>query len=291
MIIRKAIIPVAGLGSRLLPLTKSLPKEMLPIGRKPIIHHVVEEILDAGITNILLITSKRNRSIEDYFNNDPWLVENLSKNNKAELLQAIDFSKLKCSFSYIHQDIPAGIADAILLAEDFIGNEPFILHMGDSIVKNDQGIIRRMLNLHARNNISGFTVAVTKMSEEEIKSHGRVVPKVDVDIEHPYFEITNIINYKNIEIRTSNYGDIGRYIFNSNIFKAIKQTSYKEDLSKAKQLLILQGLSGLAVKLKPEEKFCNAGDFESYFKTFIEFLIKDEKYGNMARNYLKQHLP
>jgi len=290
MSIRKAVVPLAGLGTRLLPLTKSVPKELLPIARKPVIQYVIEELASAGIQQILLITSKRNIAIEDYFADDPVLVENLTKSGKNELLEQIDFKQLKCSFLYTHQNTAAGIADAVLLAEDFVGNESFVLHMGDSIIKDDQGFMRRMIDLYDKYS-AGSAIGITEMSEEEIRSHGTVIPDIDQD---EWFTVQNVIHYQDLEIIPNNYGVVGRYIYNADIFDTLRRTDSERDknydLTKAKHMLMKNGVKILAVKLRTGEKFCNAGDYESYFKTFLDFALEDKEYGQILREYLRRKL-
>jgi len=291
MSIRKAVIPLAGLGTRLLPLTKSVPKELLPVARKPVIQYVVEELVNAGIQQILLVTSKRNVAFEDYFADDPSLIDNLIRRGKQDLLEQIDFNHLECRFMFAHQNIAAGIGDAVLLAEDFVGNEAFVLHMGDSIIMHDQGFMKRMIDLYEKYNAGG-TIGIAEMPEEEIRSHGMVIP--ESDHEGGWFAIREEISYRNIDVLPNNYGVIGRYIYNANIFDAIRQTGLeangKYDLTRAKRIFMKQGEKILAVKLSPEEKFCNAGDYETYFKTFLDFVLEDREYGEMLKKYLKQRL-
>lgn len=288
---RKAVIPLAGLGTRLLPLTKSVPKELLPIARKPVIHHVVEELAQAGIEQFLLITSKRNAAIEDYFSDDPFLAGKLTQSGKTELLTSIDFSHIKASFLYARQETAAGIADAVLLAEDFVDGEPFVLHMGDSIILHDQGLVRRMIGLVTSHAADG-AIGIAQMPADEIKDHGTVI--ADGGGEEEYFPIRDELHPGTGELSGHTYGVTGRYVFSANIFDAIKETaengSNTYDLVAAKRLLISHGAKIMAVKLKPEEKFCNAGDYATYFKTFLDFALEDAEYGDLLREFVGQHL-
>ena len=131
--IHKAVVPVAGLGTRLLPLTKSLPKEMLPVGRKPTLHHVVDELTEAGINEILFITSRYKRSIEDYFDPDPALEEKLVASNRVDLANDLRFPGV--SFTMIRQSMPAGNGDAVRLARSFIGSDHAVMAWGDAIIR------------------------------------------------------------------------------------------------------------------------------------------------------------
>ena len=137
--IRKAVIPVAGLGTRLLPATKSQPKEMLPVGRKPVVQYVVEEMVRAGIKEILLITGRSKRAIEDHFDRDEDLVSRLKSGGHDSLVDALDYEVLPVTLFYTRQHAPQGLGDAIRYAEDFVGNEPFVVALGDTIIQSAPG--------------------------------------------------------------------------------------------------------------------------------------------------------
>ena len=134
MVIKSAVIPVAGHGTRLLPATKSQPKEMLPVARKPIVQYVVEELVANGIEQILFVTGRNKASIENHFDTDPELARVLAQNHQHELLQELDFEALRANFFYTRQRLQKGLGDAILCGENFAGEEPFLLALGDSII-------------------------------------------------------------------------------------------------------------------------------------------------------------
>src|SRR5438045_2392446 len=133
-VIQSAVVPVAGLGTRLLPATKSQPKEMLPVARKPIVQYVVEELVSNGIQQLLFVTGRNKSSIENHFDHDPDLFRTLSDGNKQDLLKELDFEALKANFFYTRQRLQKGLGDAVLCAENFAGEEPFLVALGDSIL-------------------------------------------------------------------------------------------------------------------------------------------------------------
>lgn len=135
--IRKAVIPVAGMGTRMLPLTKSSPKEMLPLSRKPCLHHIVEELAAAGIKEVLFITGSRKTAIEDYFDQDVHLLNSLKMAGNDDLVKEISFDHWDISFFYTRQSVPAGLGDAVYQARDFVGRENFVVALGDSVITVD----------------------------------------------------------------------------------------------------------------------------------------------------------
>ena len=184
MEIEKVVIPVAGLGTSLLPATKSQPKEMLPVGRKPVVQYVVEEMIEQGLKKILFVTGKDKRTIEDHFDRDPELQNYLSESDHEKLLDELDYEREGVKFFYTRQIIPsghitpAGIGDAISRAEDFVAGEPFVVAFGDTIIKsgNHAGLVRRMIKSHCENQAS-CTIAVVEVPQGEENQYGIVEPK------------------------------------------------------------------------------------------------------------------
>ncbi|MBN2288718.1 MAG: NTP transferase domain-containing protein, partial [Candidatus Glassbacteria bacterium] len=135
MAIKKAVIPVAGHGTRLLPATKSQPKEMLPVGRKPVVQYVVEELESSGLNQILFVTGRKKRSIEDHFDKDVELLKELHKSGKANLIEEMKYQELDVSFYYVRQSEQKGLADAVRLARDWVAEDHFVCSLGDSIIR------------------------------------------------------------------------------------------------------------------------------------------------------------
>ena len=299
MNIEKVVIPVAGLGTSLLPATKSQPKEMLPVGGKPIVQYVVEEVIEQGLKKILFVTGKDKRTIEDHFDRDPELQSYLSESDHNTLLDELDYEKEGVKFFYTRQIIPAGhispagIGDAIGRAEDFVGGEAFVVAFGDTIIKsgNHAGLVRRMIKSHVENRAS-CTIAVIEVPEGEENQYGIVAPKPGAA--QGDFEIDHIVEKPAPENAPSNLGVAARYIFNPEIFAALKRTSPgyrgKLELTDAIATLLKMGHAVRCIRLYPEESRYDIGNFESYFKSFIDFALFDQRYGYRIRQYLQKRL-
>jgi len=175
-IIRKAVIPVAGLGTRLLPATKSQPKEMLPVGRKPVVQYVVEEMARAGITEILLITGRAKRAIEDHFDRDEDLVARLRAGGHEHLVDALDYEILPLTIFYTRQHAPLGLGDALRYAEDFVGDEPFVVALGDTIITSGKReVVSRLIDSFFQNKASAV-IAVENVLPDDVYKYGIVTP-------------------------------------------------------------------------------------------------------------------
>ena len=298
MEIEKVVIPVAGLGTRLLPATKSQPKEMLPIGRKPVVQYVVEEMVEQGLKKILFITGRDKRSIEDHFDRDPELLNRLSESDNEELLDEIDYDKEDVKFFYTRQIIPrgrytpAGIGDAISMAEDFVAGQPFVVAFGDTIIKsvNHSGLVRRMIKSHQQHG-SSCTIAVVEVGPDDVQHYGIVKPKGRALAD---FEIDGIEEKPSREDAPSRLAVASRYVFNPEIFAAIRRTSpgYRGELelTDAIATLIKMGHPVRCVRLKRDELRYDIGNPETYFKSFIDFALSDQRYGYLIRQYLHKRL-
>ena len=150
--IKKAVIPAAGLGTRMLPLTKTQPKEMLPLGRKPCIQYIVEELASVGVSQILFITGYKKRAIEDYFDKDNELIRTLSMSGQKDILEELAYEDLDISYFYTRQSIQAGLGHAVRCAKDFVGDDPFIIALGDSIIYSTENecLLSRMVKQYEK---------------------------------------------------------------------------------------------------------------------------------------------
>ncbi|MDA0747111.1 MAG: UTP--glucose-1-phosphate uridylyltransferase [bacterium] len=298
MDIQKVVIPVAGLGTRLLPATKSQPKEMLPIGRKPVVQYVVEEMVEQDLKKILFITGREKRSIEDHFDRDPELLNRLSETNHDELLDEIDYDRENVKFFYTRQIIPpgrhtpAGIGHAISMAEDFVAGDPFVVALGDTIVKsgNHAGLTRRMIKSHLKHG-SSCTIAVLEVDPGEVQHYGIVKPKGRAQAD---FEIEDIVEKPSPDDAPSCLAVAARYVFNPEIFVALRRTSPgyggELELTSAISTLLKMGHSVRCVRLKRDEIRYDIGSPISYFKAFIDFALSDQRHGYLIRQYLQQRL-
>jgi UTP--glucose-1-phosphate uridylyltransferase len=217
--VKKAVIPAAGLGTRFLPVTKSMPKEMLPIIDKPVIHYVVEEAIESGIEDIIIITGRGKRAIEDYFDASPELEMHLKNNNKTKQLNLItDITSLP-EIHYIRQKELKGLGDAILIAEKHVGNEPFAVLLGDDIVKNKTPCTKQLIDIFEQ--YRSTIIAVMQVHKEQTGKYGIIKGR---QIEEHIYDVEDVIEKPRIDEAPSDLGAVGRYLFTPEIFDCLKKT-------------------------------------------------------------------
>jgi UTP--glucose-1-phosphate uridylyltransferase len=218
--VRKAIIPAAGLGTRFLPATKAMPKEMLPIVDKPTIQYIIEEAVASGIEDIIIVTGRGKRAIEDHFDKSYELEETLVKKEKFELLDEIqDISKL-ANIHYIRQKEPLGLGHAIGCASRFIGDEPFAVLLGDDIVYSpEKPALKQLIDVYERYNSS--VIGVQPVAEEDVSKYG-VISIGRGEMEPGVFGIDDLVEKPKREEAPSNYAIMGRYILRPEIFEVLE---------------------------------------------------------------------
>jgi UTP--glucose-1-phosphate uridylyltransferase len=284
---KNAVIPVAGLGTRLLPATKSQPKEMLPVGRKPIVQHVVEELIRVGITEVLFITGPGKTSIENHFDINHELVQTLREKGKEELLGELEFDRLNVQYYYMRQRQLLGLGHAILCARSFVGDEPFVVALGDSLIglNAESDIVQRMQACFDEHGCTAV-IAFNEVPEHEIPQYGIAQAESD----DAFFKVLDIIEKPDPDEAPSNLAVAARYIFTPKIFEALDRTQPGKggeiQLTDAIKLLIEDGEKVYGVRLKGGEHRYDIGNFESYFRAFIDFALADEKYGASLREYI-----
>lgn len=220
MRIKKAIIPAAGLGTRFLPATKAQPKEMLPIVDKPTIQYIVEEAVNAGIEDIIIVSGRNKRSIEDHFDKSFELEMTLEQKGKEELLKiARQISEL-ANIHYIRQKEPKGLGHAILVAKNFIGDEPFAVLLGDDIVVSKQPCLGQMIDIY--NEYKTSILGVQKVLKEDVNKYGIVKCK---NIEGRVYKVQDMVEKPMIKDAPSNIAILGRYIITPSIFKYLETQS------------------------------------------------------------------
>ncbi|NQX66773.1 UTP--glucose-1-phosphate uridylyltransferase GalU [Paenibacillus alba] len=212
MRVRKAIIPAAGLGTRFLPATKAMPKEMLPIVDKPTIQYIVEEAIESGIEDIIIVTGKGKRAIEDHFDNCFELEQNLFEKQKFELLTEVQKSS-KVEIHYIRQKEPKGLGHAIWCARKFIGDEPFAVLLGDDIVRADTPCLKQMIHQYEQREAS--IIGVQHVSADEVSRYGIVD---GMEITKRLFSVNHLVEKPKKEEAPSNIAIMGRYILTPRIF-------------------------------------------------------------------------
>ena len=286
-----AVVPVAGLGSRLLPATKSQPKEMLPVGRKPVVQYVVEELTRVGLNQILFITGPGKTSIENHFDLNQELIQVLRETGKEELLDELSFERTTSRYYYTRQRQLLGLGHAVLCAKNFVGQQAFVVALGDSIIgmnaKSD--VVSRMKKLFLDQEAAAV-IAFEKVPRAEVFRYGIAVPRQDGDI----FELADVIEKPSVDTAPSDLAIAARYVFSPVIFDALEQTSFgagnEIQLTDAIRRLIQEGHKVYGVLLQPDEKRFDIGNFESYFRAFLDFALNDEKFGENLREHLKELL-
>jgi UTP--glucose-1-phosphate uridylyltransferase len=218
--IRKAIIPAAGLGTRFLPATKAMPKEMLPIVDKPTIQYIIEEAVASGIEDIIIVTGKGKRAIEDHFDKNPELEQNLSEKGKLELLEKVQYSSDMANIHYIRQKEPKGLGHAVWCARNFIGDEPFAVLLGDDIVQSETPCLQQLMEQFEDTRSS--IIGVQQVPENETHRYGIIDP---LKSEGRRYEVSNFVEKPASGTAPSNLAIMGRYILTPEIFDLLEKQS------------------------------------------------------------------
>lgn len=219
--ITKAVIPAAGLGTRFLPVTKACPKEMLPIVDKPTIQYIIEEALASGITDILIISGRTKRAIEDHFDRAPELEENLLEHGKDELLKMVQQIG-NINIHFVRQKEPLGLGHAILCAKRFIGYEPFAVLLGDDVVYNDEyPCLKQLIDVYETT--SGSVLGCQVVPQEKVSAYG-IVDSVPTDNER-IFKVKDMVEKPSVEEAPSRLAVLGRYVITPEIFRILDNTA------------------------------------------------------------------
>ena len=277
---------------RLLPATKSQPKEMLPVGRKPIVQYVVEELVSNGIQQMLFITGRNKASIENHFDDDPELFRALNDGDRKELLSEVNFKDLGANFFYTRQRLQRGLGDAVLCGENFAGEEPFLVALGDSILglHAKSNVVARLAEVYESKHAS-CVIAVEEVPRDQTRHYGIVQPE---DETADSFRIVNLIEKPKPEESPSNLAIAGRYIFSPVIFEMIRRVKPDQrgeiQLTDAIQRLCDERRRVMGVRLGPGERRYDIGNFPSYFESFVEFALADPLHGAEFRKVLERLL-
>lgn len=273
MKIRKAIIPAAGLGTRFLPATKAMPKEMLPILDKPTIQYIVEEAVNAGIEDIIVITGKHKRAIEDHFDNQKELEMILEKKEKTELLKKVQYSSELANMFYVRQKEQKGLGHAIWSAKQFIGNEPFAVLLGDDIVQSETPAIKQLMEQYDRTKKS--IIGVQTVNEDETHRYGIVDP---INSNHRLFSVRKFVEKPNIGTAPSNLAIMGRYILTPNIFDYLE----KQEIGAGGEIQLTDAIENLnsddcVYAYDFEGDRYDVGEKLGFVKTTIKFALNDKE--------------
>jgi UTP--glucose-1-phosphate uridylyltransferase len=280
--ITKVVIPAAGLGTRFLPVTKSMPKEMLPIIDKPAIHYVVEEAVASGIEDIIIITGRGKRAIEDYFDSSPELESYLEYKGKRDELNALKELEDFPDIHYIRQHEPSGLGDAVLKAEQHIGDDAFAVMLGDDIIYSpDVPCIRQLMQIN--DDIGTQVVAVNYVPNEESHKYGMIAGDMKSD---NLFKIKHIVE-KPKSHPPSNLGAVGRYVFHSSIFDIIKELKpgVGGEIQLADAINVIAATDEIYAYKFAGHRY-DVGDKLGYLKTIVEFAMRDERINKEFMEYL-----
>lgn len=291
MAITKAVLPVAGMGTRLLPATKSQPKEMLPVGYKPVVQYVVEEMIDEGVCKFLFVTGRKKRSIEDHFDDDPELEARLEGANTS--IGEVDYEAAGVGFYFVRQRRPLGNADAVRLAREFVGDESFVVGFGDTIIRSsgDKGVVGRLVDSHEASGAAA-TIAVWDVPRAETRKYGVVKPAEGAQTEAGGdFAIDDIVEKPEPEAAPSTLAVAARYAFTPRIFDAIEatQTGVKGELwlTDAIRVLLSWGESVRCIRLREDEERYDIGTPLTYYRAFADFALADPENGAGFAAYLR----
>jgi len=282
-----AVIPVAGLGTRLLPATKSQPKEMLPVGRKPVVQYVVEELTRVGITRVLFVTGPGKASIENHFDRNAELVQMLRETGKEELLAALEFDRSTVRYFYTRQRELLGLGHAVSCARSFAANQPFVVALGDSIIgmHAESDVVQRMTRCYHEREAAAV-IAFEEVPHDEVSQYGIAKPKTDDEL----FEILDLVEKPSPPEAPSNLAIAARYVLSPVIFDALAQTRRGKggeiQLTDAIRAVIRNGGRAYGVRLRPDERRYDIGNFEAYFEAFVAFALADPKFGPSLRRHL-----
>ncbi len=280
--IRKAVIPAAGFGTRFLPATKSMPKEMLPIIDKPAIHYAVEEAVNAGIKEIIFITGRGKRAIEDYFDHSYELEDLLRQKGKTELLSEIEAISDMADIVYIRQKEALGLGHAILRAKDLVGDEPFAVILPDVLMTDNGQFMKDAVAEYQKSGKS--VIGVQEVDWAKVSSYGIVEKKG----EGKAFEITGVVEKPSREEAPSNMHIFGRYILSPSIFKYLEETKPGKggeiQLTDAIEAQIeKEGARGLEL----EDEYFDTGDKLGFIKATVTMALRHEKLNGDLKDFLK----
>lgn len=282
--VKKAVIPAAGFGTRFLPATKSQPKEMLNVVDKPLIQYSVEEAVLSGIESIAIITSRGKSSMEDYFDRSPELEQFLEEKGKIDLLEEIKRISSLAEFFFVRQKKALGLGHAILQAKNYVGREPFAVLLPDDIFECSKPCIKQLIDVYSE--LKASVIVLGRVDEEGTKKYGIIKPK---QISERIFQVEDMIEKPGPEKAFSDLGILGRYVFSTEIFDAIKKT----EPDKRGEIQITDAIR-LLLETQPvygylfEGKRYDAGDKLGFIEATIDLALKRPEFSQRLREYLKE---
>ena len=285
MKVRKAIIPAAGLGTRLLPNTKSIPKEMLPLVDKPVIQYIVEEAVSAGIEEILIITNRGKSPIEDYFDYAPDLEDRLIRDGKKDEADTVRAVADMADVFFLRQKETKGLGHAIWRAKTFVGNEPFAILLGDDIMLSEKPVLKQLVEAAEEHSCSA--IAVREVPDELIVKYSSV--KLEEKLSDRVFRIGDMNEKPTLEEKFSNYAILGRYVLTPAIFDILEHTAPGRN----NEIQLTDGMKELC-RMEPmcavdfEGRRYDTGNLKGYLEAIIDFALKNEEAGDWLRDFIKE---
>lgn len=287
MKIRKAVIPAAGLGTRVLPATKAIPKEMLPLADKPTIQYIIEEAVASGIEHIIIVTSRTKRAIEDHFDESPELNATLARKGDQMRLDMLARIENMAQLSFTRQPSPRGLGHAILMAKDLVGDEPFGVLLGDDLVVNpEKPCLRQLMDAHEQH--GGCVIAAMQVPREQTKLYGVFDLEASREATGRLHRVRDLVEKPKPEEAPSNLAVIGRYVLTSDIFAALEQTP----AGSGGEIQLTDGIRALR-ESEPiyayefEGKRYDTGDPVGYLTTSLAFALDRPDLAPGVRAYLK----
>ena len=286
MNVRKAIIPAAGLGTRFLPATKASPKEMLPLVDKPLIQYAVEEAVASGIEDIIVVTGRGKRAIEDHFDRSVELEENLKGNGKGQLLSQIRHISNLANFCYVRQSEALGLGHAVLCAQHLIGDEPFAVMLGDEII--DAPVPGLAQLIHTFKKKGGAVIGVQEVPHHEVNRYGIVSPRT---VREGLHQVQDLVEKPSPSDAPSDLAVIGRYVLPPEIFFILRKTKP----GKQGEIQLTDALKELARKspmyaLEIQGQRYDAGNKLGFLIATVEFALKNPSLGQDFGEYLRQRI-
>jgi UTP--glucose-1-phosphate uridylyltransferase len=290
--IRKAVIPAAGLGTRVLPATKAQPKEMLVIVDKPVLQYLVEELIASGIEEILIVTGRNKSSIENHFDYSFELEKTLEEKGKLELLKVVDDISKLASIYYVRQKKPLGLGHAIGCAEAFVGDEPFVIVLGDDIVYTDKAkgelpAIKQLIDKYSELK-GGNILGVQKVPEKDVNKYGIIKPLKKID--KRTVEVENFVEKPNLDEAPSRLAALGRYVLEPEIFGYLKNAKPGKggEIQLTDAILSMKNDVGKLYAYNYEGLRYDTGNKYGMFVANIEFGLRHPELKDKAKKYLKK---
>lgn len=286
--VTKAVIPAAGLGTRVLPATKAQPKEMLVIVDKPSLQYIVEELVESGITDIVIITGRNKNSIEDHFDYSYELEETLKEKEKDELLEKVKHLSEIANIFYVRQNHPLGLGHAILKAKPFIGDDPFVIALGDDIVYNEKTATSQLIETYEKYGAS--VLGVQEVPKEDVTKYGIVKPSEILDSKT--VEVEDFVEKPSIKEAPSTMACLGRYLLDGKIFKFLEETEAGKggEIQLTDAILKMLKAGNKVVAHNFEGKRYDIGNKIGLLKANIEFGLRNEETRDDLIKYLKEEL-